>query len=146
MSKIFTPRELKEFEIRLKGEKKDYNIWYRVKPKLEELLNLFKQKRKIEKLLVAKKWPHLLNYKESKTIWKEIKMDKKLEKKLKRLAKRICPDGSIEWNDFEKLGINVLVMKKLNAELHDKHMLLLQKIHLIGDTNDRQRNKRTKRP
>ena len=57
-------------------------------------------------------------------------MDKQLENKLKRLAKRICPDGSIEWDNFEKLGINVLVMKKLHADLYDKHMLLLQKIHL----------------
>ncbi len=50
-SKIFTPTELKEFERRLKGEKKDYRIWYRVKPKLEELLKLFEIKNKIKKLL-----------------------------------------------------------------------------------------------
>ncbi len=50
-SKIFTPTEQKEFERRLKGEKKDYRIWYRVKPKLIELIELFKLKRKIEKLL-----------------------------------------------------------------------------------------------
>ena len=50
-SKIFTPTEQKEFERRLKGEKKDYRIWYRVKPKLEELLKLFEIKNKIKKLL-----------------------------------------------------------------------------------------------
>ncbi len=50
-SKIFTPTEQKEFERRLKGEKKDYKIWYRVKPKLIELLELFKLKKKIKKLL-----------------------------------------------------------------------------------------------
>ena len=50
-SKIFTPTEQKEFERRLKGEKKDYKIWYRVKPKLIELLELFKSKKKIQKLL-----------------------------------------------------------------------------------------------
>ena len=53
-STIFTEREQKEFQRRLKGEKKDYNIWYRVKPKLIELLELFKAKRKIEKLLEVK--------------------------------------------------------------------------------------------
>ncbi|KKL68216.1 hypothetical protein LCGC14_2127200 [marine sediment metagenome] len=53
-SKIFTPTEQKEFERRLKGEKKDYRIWYRVKPKLIELIELFKLKRKIEKLLKIK--------------------------------------------------------------------------------------------
>lgn len=53
-SKIFTPTEQKEFERRLKGEKKDYRIWYRVKPKLIELLELFKLKKKIEKLLEVK--------------------------------------------------------------------------------------------
>jgi len=50
-SKIFTKREQKEFETRLKGKKKDYNIWYRVKPKLLELLELFKKKKQIEKLI-----------------------------------------------------------------------------------------------
>ena len=50
-SKIFTETEQKEFELRLKGKKKNYKIWYRVKPKLIELLKLFKQKKKIEKLL-----------------------------------------------------------------------------------------------
>jgi hypothetical protein len=50
-SKIFTPTEQKEFERRLNGEKKDYKIWYRVKPKLIELLELFKIKKKIEKTL-----------------------------------------------------------------------------------------------
>ena len=50
-SKIFTPTESKEFERRLKGEKKDYRIWYRVKPKLEELLKLFEIKKKIKKLM-----------------------------------------------------------------------------------------------
>ena len=50
-SKIFTPTEQKEFELRLKGDKKDYRIWYRVKPKLIELLELFKLKKKIEKLI-----------------------------------------------------------------------------------------------
>ena len=50
-SKIFTPTEQGEFERRLKGEKRNYKIWYRVKPKLIELLELFKQKKKIEKLI-----------------------------------------------------------------------------------------------
>ena len=50
-SKIFTPTEQKEFERRLKGKKKNYKIWYRVKPKLEELLKLFEIKKKIIKLL-----------------------------------------------------------------------------------------------
>ena len=50
-SKIFTPTEQEEFERRLKGEKKDYRIWYRVKPKLEELLKLFKIRKKIKKLM-----------------------------------------------------------------------------------------------
>jgi len=53
-SKIFTTTEQKEFELRLKGKKKNYKIWYRVKPKLEELLNLFKQKKDIERLLENK--------------------------------------------------------------------------------------------
>ena len=60
-SKIFTQREQKEFELRLKGKKKDYNIWYRVKPKLIELLELFKIKKKIEKLIqpsVPSRKPH----------------------------------------------------------------------------------------
>jgi len=50
-SKIFTPTEQKEFELRLKGKKKNYRIWYRVKPKLIELLSLLKLKKKIEKLI-----------------------------------------------------------------------------------------------
>ncbi len=50
-SKIFTPTEQKEFEVRLKGKKKNYKIWYRVKPKLIELIELFKLKKKIKKLL-----------------------------------------------------------------------------------------------
>lgn len=54
-SKIFTPTEQKEFELRLKGKKKNYKIWYRVKPKLLELLELFKSKKKIEKLLNTSK-------------------------------------------------------------------------------------------
>ncbi len=53
-SKIFTPTEQKEFELRLKGKKKNYKIWYRVKPKLIELLKLFKLKKEIEKLLEVK--------------------------------------------------------------------------------------------
>ncbi len=50
-STIFTPTEQKEFELRLKGKKKNYRIWYRVKPKLFELLELFKKKKKIEDIV-----------------------------------------------------------------------------------------------
>ncbi len=50
-SKIFTPTEQEEFKLRLKGKKKNYKIWYRVKPKLKELLELFKLKKEIKKLL-----------------------------------------------------------------------------------------------
>jgi len=50
-SKLFTPTEQEEFELRLKGEKKNYKIWYRVKPKLLELLELFKLRKKITKLI-----------------------------------------------------------------------------------------------
>ena len=52
---IFTETEQKEFELRLQGEKKNYKIWYRVKPKLYELLKLFLLKKQIEKLLVVRK-------------------------------------------------------------------------------------------
>lgn len=50
-STIFTNAELQEFQRRLEGKKEDYKIWYRVKPKLAELVELFKQKKQIEKLL-----------------------------------------------------------------------------------------------
>ncbi len=50
-SKIFTKTEQQEFELRLKGKKKNYKIWYKLKPKIIELLELFKKKKQIEKLL-----------------------------------------------------------------------------------------------
>ena len=53
-SKIFTITEQKEFELRLKGKKKNYKIWYKIKPKIIELLELFKKKKQIEKLLEVK--------------------------------------------------------------------------------------------
>ena len=53
-SKLFTKTEQKEFELRLKGKKKNYKIWYKLKPKIIELLELFKKKKQIEKLLEVK--------------------------------------------------------------------------------------------
>ena len=53
-SRIFTPTGQKEFELRRKGKKKNYKIWYKVKPILFELLELFKIKKEIEKLLEVK--------------------------------------------------------------------------------------------
>jgi len=50
-STIFTNAELQEFQGRLIGKKEDRIIWYRVKPKLIELLELFEKKKQIEKLL-----------------------------------------------------------------------------------------------
>lgn len=68
-------------------------------------------------------------------------MDKILEKKLKRLAKRICPDGGIEWNDFEKLGKNVLVMERMFGRVCDERdKLLLDNIKLV-DIKTLQRGK-----
>ena len=51
------------------------------------------------------------------------------KKKLKRLAKRICPDGNIEWDDFEKLGRNVLAMKRLFLNLQKRYDKLLFSIN-----------------
>jgi len=48
---IFTKTEAAELELRLTNQKKNYKIWYRVKPKLRELLELFKIKDKITWLL-----------------------------------------------------------------------------------------------
>ena len=50
-SNLFTKTELEELNLRLKGDKKNYKIWYRVKPKLIELSHWFKLKAKIKKLL-----------------------------------------------------------------------------------------------
>jgi hypothetical protein len=50
-SLLFTKTELKELNRRLDGKKQDYKIWYRVKPKLIELMEWFKLKAKIKKLL-----------------------------------------------------------------------------------------------
>jgi hypothetical protein len=49
---IFTKTELKELELRLKGKKSNYKIWYRVKPKLKEMLDeWFPKKDKLKSLL-----------------------------------------------------------------------------------------------
>ena len=50
-SMIFTKTEQEEFEIRLQGKKHNYKIWYRVKPKLFEILELFKRKKEIEEIV-----------------------------------------------------------------------------------------------
>jgi hypothetical protein len=52
-SKIFTAAELKALKNRLSGSKKDYTGIYsaRVKPKIKELLEWFKIKNKLKKLL-----------------------------------------------------------------------------------------------
>ena len=54
-SVIFTRTEQAEFELRLQGKKQNYRIWYRVKPKLIEVLELLKSKKQIEKLLAVPK-------------------------------------------------------------------------------------------
>jgi hypothetical protein len=48
---IFTPMQQAEFEMRLQGKKKNYKLWYKIKPKLKEVLELFKIRKKIEKLI-----------------------------------------------------------------------------------------------
>lgn len=54
-SNIFTKTELKELNTRLEGHKKDYRIWYRVKPKLYELFEWFKHKKELQGLVKQKK-------------------------------------------------------------------------------------------
>ena len=39
-SKLFTNTEYDELQLRLKGEKKDYAIWWKMKPKLIEFVNV----------------------------------------------------------------------------------------------------------
>jgi len=52
---IFTETELKEVNLRLQGKKSNYKIWYRVKPKIEELLEVwFPKKKKLQKLIEKK--------------------------------------------------------------------------------------------
>lgn len=51
-TRIFTKTEYDELDRRLKGEKKNYKIWYRAKPKIEELLDdWFPRKKELEKLI-----------------------------------------------------------------------------------------------
>ena len=54
-SKLFTKTELAEVERRLKGEKKDYRIWYRAKPKLIEMIFWFSKIKLIKKIVGGKK-------------------------------------------------------------------------------------------
>lgn len=52
ISNIFTKTEIKELEKRLQNKKENYKIWYRAKPKIEEILSIwFPHKRKLQKLL-----------------------------------------------------------------------------------------------
>jgi len=55
MSNIFTKTELAELQRRLSGKKKDYKIWYRVKPKIEEMLEEWIPHQRKLKSLVEKK-------------------------------------------------------------------------------------------
>lgn len=51
-SHIFSRLEYEEFQLRKQGKKKYYSVWCnRLKPKLLEILNLFKEKKKIIKIL-----------------------------------------------------------------------------------------------
>ena len=51
-SKLFTNTEYDEFQLRLKGKKKNYSIWSnRLKPKLKEFIALEKYMNKIKELL-----------------------------------------------------------------------------------------------
>lgn len=55
VSKIFTKTEQDELEVRLQGKKENYKIWYRAKPKIEELLEVwFPKKKKLQKLMEKK--------------------------------------------------------------------------------------------
>ena len=56
-SKIFTSGELRALDERLKGSKKDLHGTFagRVKPKIIELLEWFKIRKKLKKLLKPKK-------------------------------------------------------------------------------------------
>ncbi len=55
-SKIFTEAELKEIEKRKKGDKSDKTGIFsnRIKPKIIELLDLFKQRKELKKLIEVK--------------------------------------------------------------------------------------------
>ncbi len=55
-STIFTKAELKEIEKRKKGDKSDKTgiFFNRVKPKIIELLDLFKQRKELKKLIEVK--------------------------------------------------------------------------------------------
>lgn len=50
-SLIFPTKQLAELKRRMRGEMKDTKNWYQVKLKLFELMELFKIKNKLEKLL-----------------------------------------------------------------------------------------------
>ena len=51
-SKLFTNTEYDEFQLRLKGTKKNYSIWSNMlKPKLNEFVNIEKYMDKIKELL-----------------------------------------------------------------------------------------------
>jgi hypothetical protein len=49
---IFTKTEQAEVELRLSGKKKNYKIWYRAKPKVFEMIEVwFPKKVQLEKLI-----------------------------------------------------------------------------------------------
>jgi hypothetical protein len=51
-SRIFTDAEYDELMLRLSGKKENYRIWYRVKPRIREMLDIwFAKKEKLEKLI-----------------------------------------------------------------------------------------------
>ncbi len=59
-------------------------------------------------------------------------MSEQVIKKLKKLAKRICPDGSIVWDDFEKLGRNVLAMRRIHNKVSEERDRLIIRNRIKG--------------